>query len=147
MVSVRVKFTCKVDGNKVRFYAAHPPDFHLGFAGSCLPFADESQAMHNTPTSGIANVDKDGYATIRLEALPNSYYQNSQSAKRPPTLHVVFFSNGKHRHIKIKVADSIPHRDLFSKHLGTDIVNSTMQSNRFQTYASGYQRLLQEDSQ
>lgn len=145
MPSVRLKFACKVDGDTVSYYAAHPPNFHLGFAGSCLPFADESQAMHNTPNKGTTSVDRHGFADIDIPALPNSYYYNykssSKTLKLPPTVHVHFTSRGRPRHITVKVADAIPHRDLFSEHRASDIVADALHDNNFEAFASGHQRL------
>lgn len=139
--TITLKFACKVDDDTVRYYAAHPADFHLGFAGSCLPFANEVQAMHNTPNHGTASVDKDGMATISIPALPNSYYTTT-SKKLPPTVHVHFTSNGRPRRITVKVANDIPNRDLFSEHKASDIVRATLKDASFETFTSGHQRLL-----
>jgi hypothetical protein len=101
-----------VDGGKVKFIAACPPDYRQSFTGSGLPFTSPQQAFHETPNIGEVRVMDDGKVVIRLQ-YPNAYYEDVGRGKLvPPTLFLEYKRNGKRVRKQIKVGNKMPYRDL-----------------------------------
>jgi len=101
----------RVKNDVVYFFAANPPDYHASYTGSCLPYANESQAFENTPNKGTSKV-LDGTFEVKI-MFPNSYYVGLGTVIVPPTLYVHYFNlEGVLRKISIKLSDGVPYRML-----------------------------------
>ena len=94
------------------YIAASPPDYHISYSGSALPFANKDQAFEGTPNIGRVEVSHNKF-TINL-IMPNSYMTNLGSALVPPTIYLSFKVKG-HDETKfavIQVSDGVPYRSL-----------------------------------
>lgn len=111
MSTVNVQIRGKVDGYKVSYTAAAPPDHRLSFSGSALPFANADQAFDHSCTRGEATVDSDGKFQVTIPT-PNSYYASMGSVLVGPTLYVMYECNGHPRTHQVHVSDPVPFRTL-----------------------------------
>lgn len=97
----------------VRYWASAPPTYSLSFAGSGLPYPNESTAFEKTPNLGVANI-QGGKFQFALE-YPNSYYDNMQKTLIGPQVQFVFCDkDGKNiseTHVA-KLGNGIPFRSL-----------------------------------
>lgn len=101
----------KVQGNTIRYVAASPPDYRATFTGSGLPFANQSQAFHNTPNKGVITLIDDTFEVALM--YPNSYYIGLGTVIVPPTLYIYYINNeGIERDVKIQLSEGIPYRLL-----------------------------------
>ncbi len=109
------------DDGLAYYVAAAPPDYRASFTGSAMPFANVQQAFYNTPNRGTVRVEPDGDFEVAL-LLPNSYYVKFGTVKVPPTLHVVYTSQGQKRQVQMQLSDGVPFRSLTypSKRGGAD---------------------------
>lgn len=104
-----VKGVCS--GRQLRYLAAAPPDFRDSYAGSGLPFPNETIAYDNTQNKGKVDI-KDGKFEFRL-AYPNSYYINGGSTMVKPHVNIVVDDSEV---VDVKLGEPlIPNRSL--KHL------------------------------
>ena len=102
-------------GAKVAFMAAAPPERRASFTGSCLPYANETQAFdggramrgHAAPGDGDS-----GEHTLRLAATPNAYYVGLGTVLVPPSVFVSYPHRGQLIRGAAKLSDGVPFRTL-----------------------------------
>ena len=111
MLDMHVVMKVPVDNNIVSYLAANPIDRHQSFPGSGLPFASPYIAIENTPSRGTLTLDYGRSATLKIP-IPNSYYAGLGTVLIPPTVYLVFKSNGREQVAKVKVDEPIPQRTL-----------------------------------
>lgn len=123
-VTLKIVTSQSIDNNTIEYLAAHPPDTRNSFSGSALPFPNQTQAFHNTPTNGkfqLQIVDnskkckedneckKEGKLTF---AIPNAYYTDLGNTYIKPHLNLRYKQNGVTKKLELNILDSIPHRTL-----------------------------------
>lgn len=97
----------------IKYWAASPPTWGMGFAGSGLPYSNESIAFDNTPNKGV--MPSNGLEFSFEIRYPNSYYTEGGSTKVLPEVQLRFVNaTGEplskiHR---IPVGNDIPYRSL-----------------------------------
>ena len=111
MLDLHIIMKAPVDNDTVSFLAAAPIDRHQSFPGSGLPFASPDMAIDGTPSHGVLKLQHGRSASIQIP-IPNSYYAGLGSVLVPPTVYLVYKSNGIERVTNIKVDDPIPCRTL-----------------------------------
>jgi hypothetical protein len=102
-----------VDGF-VYFIAPSPPDYHISYSGSALPFATKDQAFEGTPNVGRAEVSKDKHQFVIKLVMPNSYMVGLGSVTVPPTVYLSFKAHGcdETKFAVLQVSDGVPFRSL-----------------------------------
>lgn len=103
-----------VDGGVLKYKAAAPADHRASYAGSGLPFPNETVAFYATPNQGHMEVDNSTGMTktaIKL-VMPNSYYKCVGLVLVSPTLFVSYNHQGTERLLEIKISHGIPFRSL-----------------------------------
>ena len=102
-------------GTTVRFAAAAPPERRASAEGSCLPFANETQAFEGSRAMrGVARAVVGDYPTYRvqLRAVPNAYYADLGTVRVPPAVFVTYTHGGKQVRGAAKVDEGVPFRTL-----------------------------------
>lgn len=124
-LTVRIKINEAVADNKVFFIAAAPAEFRASYTGSGLPFANPSQAFHNTENQGHIILDTSREGTIHM-SFPNAYYAGLGTDYVPPTLYLVYDNGYMEKVISVKLSDGIPYRMLTYPIRGTAPRKDTM---------------------
>lgn len=102
-----------VDGGRLTYLAAAPPDRGGSFSGSGMPFASAEQAFFNSPNSGEAHVSADGTFELRLSKAPNSYYAGVGTVLVPPFVYLAYKCHGTPHTASVKLAEeAVPFRFL-----------------------------------
>ena len=94
------------------FMASSPPDYHISYSGSALPFQNKDQAFEGSPNIGKVEVDKHNNFTIKL-VMPNSYMIGLGSVIIPPTVYMSFVAKcGMKKFGNVKISEGVPYRSL-----------------------------------
>jgi hypothetical protein len=141
-VTFRGKLPQQPDDGVAYYIAAAPPDYRSSFTGSAMPFTDSQQAFYNTPNRGSTRVQQDGSFEVHL-VMPNSYYVGLGTVRVPPTLHVVYHTDGRRMQKAMQISRGVPFRALTypNKRTGPMFYASEAQFIRSQEeilYASAY---------
>jgi hypothetical protein len=101
-----------VKGDTISYLAAAPADHMANYTGSGLPFANQIQALENSPNVGDVRLNPDNSFEIKLIP-PNSYMAGLGSITIPPSLYIRYTNgNDVERLITIKVSNGIPYRSM-----------------------------------
>lgn len=102
-----------VDGDVVEYIAANPVDRRMSFSGSALPYADARQAFYGTPNRGKVHLNsKSNTYELRFAAPPSSYYANLKGDLVPPTVYILWRSQGKLRRGSLRLGEPVPFRSI-----------------------------------
>jgi len=98
--------------NLLYYMASSPPDYHISYSGSALPFQSKDQAFEGTPNVGKVLVDKNKKFMIKL-VMPNSYMIGLGSVTIPPTVYMSFLAHcGATKFANVKVSEGVPYRSV-----------------------------------
>lgn len=115
LVKVSGRIERPVDGGRVDWVAAAPPDVRASFSGSALPFANPMQAFDNTPNRGTTTASPvaGGQSVFQVELLqPNSFYMGLGTELIEPSLYVRYKSNGKVVSDRVRIGAPVAYRTL-----------------------------------
>ena len=97
------------------YVAPAPPDRHMSYFGSCLPFPNIDVAISDTPNRGSVDLaNTGGKFSFKLLA-PNSYYTGLGRTLNPPMVSITLLNGlGQSRQVAVKIPVQIPNKSLTS---------------------------------
>ncbi len=97
------------DIKTIKYYGAAPYDRRYSYMGSGLPFPNCKVAFYNSPNVGAIDVIHNKFV-IKLDSIPNSYYELTKYKLIPPT--IILTLEPINIKYKIILCDTIPYRSL-----------------------------------